>query len=78
MPTIRSKNGFEGDFESIDNTADIGVEDVDSKMIPDQILLSDYKRARGHSLQVRESCSVELTAVQGFIAAGGQYQRVPA
>ena len=33
-----------GDFESIDASVDIGVEDVDSKIIPEQILLSDYKR----------------------------------
>ena len=37
------------DFESLD-TLDIGVEDVDSKIIPDQILLSDYKRV-DHLLQ---------------------------
>ena len=55
-----------GDFESADKTADSDVEDVDSKMIPDQILLSDYKRVGGNSLQVRERCRVEVTGGQVY------------
>lgn len=49
FPPIHSNNGFVEDFENI-NTVDIGVKDVDSKIIPDQILLSGYKRG-DHSLQ---------------------------
>ena len=65
FPAIRSNTGFVGNYESagIDTTIDVGGDDVDSKMIPDQILLSDYKRA-GHFLQVGSAVSLLACSLQ--------------